>query len=418
MANLKKKIKLIKILSTVLVILLGLCVVKLVLKENNNQESVVTSASYQKIVKTIKQEHFVSVTNTSDVELYTYKDGKFKKEGTLKSDSKVNLKAIKHDYLQLSDSKYYLKGRALKKIKAFKNDNSYTRWSAYNDDVEVKSPKLYDQNDKLKYHLDNTYKFEVILKDTNTVSVVFNSELLKIKNSDITSTLSGVRSNTYAEKVPVFMFHFFYDQSKGESGTDGNWTEISQFRADLKAANEHSYQSLRMSDLNLWMDGKINLRPGSFIISMDDNNESVKRLAYPALEEAKVYGTNFVVTSWGENFKTNLASDYVEMQSHSDNLHVGGCSEGHGGAFLCDSLADGIKDVKTSSQKLGGANVFCYPFGDYNDHTISVLKQAGYQMAFTTQYGYVTKDLNKYILPRIRMSAGYGPDYFIGILAG
>mgnify|MGYP004496891763 CR=1 FL=1 len=61
-------------------------------------------------------------------------------------------------------------------------------------------------------------------------------------------------------------------------------------------------------------------------------------------------------------------------------------------------------DVLLSSEVLGGANIFCYPFGQYNDLDIKVLEENGYKMAFTTKGGRVKKGSSKYELPRVRIS--------------
>ncbi len=48
----------------------------------------------------------------------------------------------------------------------------------------------------------------------------------------------------------------------------------------------------------------------------------------------------------------------------------------------------------------------------YNDNAIKVLKDAGYNLAFTTQGGRVYKGSNKYTLPRVRMSKGISMSEF------
>ena len=68
-------------------------------------------------------------------------------------------------------------------------------------------------------------------------------------------------------------------------------------------------------------------------------------------------------------------------------------------------------DVLLSSEVLGGANIFCYPFGQYNDLDIKVLEENGYKMAF--KYGPNSKDYKKanrsddlFEIPRLNVSHG------------
>ena len=41
----------------------------------------------------------------------------------------------------------------------------------------------------------------------------------------------GKKSNN---SLPVLMYHYFYDKSKGEKGKNSNWMEISKFSDQLK----------------------------------------------------------------------------------------------------------------------------------------------------------------------------------------
>ena len=61
-------------------------------------------------------------------------------------------------------------------------------------------------------------------------------------------------------------------------------------------------------------------------------------------------------------------------------------------------------DLETSSKTLGGATIFCYPLGQYNQTGINALKNTGYKLAFTTKGGRVYEGASKYELPRVRIS--------------
>ena len=63
-----------------------------------------------------------------------------------------------------------------------------------------------------------------------------------------------------------------------------------------------------------------------------------------------------------------------------------------------------LADLKTSREKLDGSTVFCYPFYEYNEYSIKVLKEAGFTMAFAGEKaGGKTKvipGIDKFRLPR------------------
>ncbi len=56
------------------------------------------------------------------------------------------------------------------------------------------------------------------------------------------------------------------------------------------------------------------------------------------------------------------------------------------------------------NKELLNAKYFAYPYGRYDENTIKYLKETGHEMAFTISQGYVTKDLNRYELPRFPIS--------------
>ena len=124
----------------------------------------------------------------------------------------------------------------------------------------------------------------------------------------------------------------------------------------------------------------------------------------------KIPVTSFVITYWyGDRAKDK--QQYVDYESHSYDMHKAG-KNGKGVMLSWDY--DKIKDdVLLSSEVLGGANIFCYPFGQYNDLDMKVLKENGYKLAFTTKAGRVKKSSSKYELPRVRISGNTSLSEFI-----
>ena len=54
-----------------------------------------------------------------------------------------------------------------------------------------------------------------------------------------------------------------------------------------------------------------------------------------------------------------------------------------------------LKDLKTSQEKLDGSFAMAYPFFDFNERAIKLLRQAGFRLAFIGQY-----DTNGYSTPK------------------
>lgn len=204
-----------------------------------------------------------------------------------------------------------------------------------------------------------------------------------------------------SEGLPVLMYHFFYDKSKGETGQDGNWIEILNFEEQMKYLAENDFYFPTWQEVEDYIDGKIELPEKSVVITVDDGDPSFFDLAVPVIQKYDVFATSFVITYWYGNRAENKENN-VSYQSHSYDMHKAG-TNGKGVMLSWDY--DKMKDdLALSSEVLGGANIFCYPFGQYNQLDIEVLKDTGYKLAFTTQAGRVKKGTSKYELPRVRVA--------------
>ena len=211
-----------------------------------------------------------------------------------------------------------------------------------------------------------------------------------IKQSEIKE--ERIKNNKYlSEKgLPILMYHFFYDKTKGEKGKDGNWIEISEFEEQIKYLTTNEFYYPTWQEVEEYLDGKIKLPEKSVVITVDDGDPSFFELAVPIIQKYDAYATSFIVTYWygdrAENKENNIC-----YQSHSNDMHKAG-SDGKG--VMLSWNYDQIKeDVVTSANILGNANIFCYPFGHYNELDIKVLKENGYNLAVTTE---ARKSKNRY----------------------
>lgn len=204
--------------------------------------------------------------------------------------------------------------------------------------------------------------------------------VVKKKTSSSTST----KVNTSKRGLPVLMYHFFYDKSKGEKGTDNNFMEVSAFEEQMKYLADNNYYFPSWSEVEAYVNGTKTLPEKSVVITIDDGAASFVKYAIPIIEKYNVKATSFVVTSWnGNTLPKQYKSSHLNFQSHSHDMHRAG-SNGKG-RIVNLSYKDALEDVTKSKNIIGNCTVFCYPFGHYNDTAKKVLKDAGYTLAFTTQ---------------------------------
>ena len=200
--------------------------------------------------------------------------------------------------------------------------------------------------------------------------------------------------------LPVLMYHFFYDANERE-GQDNNWLEISKFEEQMKYLQEENFYFPTWQEVEAYIDGKIDLPSKSVVVTVDDGDPSFFKLAVPILQKYNATATSFVITSW-YGYVANDKQANVYYESHSDCMHEAGTNGK--GVMLSWSQEKIENDLETSSKTLGGATIFCYPLGQYNQTGINALKNTGYKLAFTTKGGRVYEGASKYELPRVRIS--------------
>ena len=232
----------------------------------------------------------------------------------------------------------------------------------------------------------------------NSDTITSESESKAMKLED------GKKSNN---SLPVLMYHYFYDKSKGEKGKNSNWMEISKFSDQLKYLKDNDYYFPTWDEVSDFVDGKVDLPKKSVVITIDDGHESLYKLAIPELDKYKIPATAFIIT---KNFDTSNLEKYknstIDFESHTDNMHRPGGTYGHGGIFPALSIDKSVEDLKTSIEKLGGnASTLAYPYGDCTDRTKQAVQKAGIKLAFTTVNKKVKPGMNKYELPRVRISS-------------
>jgi peptidoglycan/xylan/chitin deacetylase (PgdA/CDA1 family) len=200
------------------------------------------------------------------------------------------------------------------------------------------------------------------------------------------------------------MYHFFCNSAEGVPCKDNNWIERDHFEEHMRYLQENNFTTLKMIDIQRFVNGNVRIPEQSVAITIDDAHWSLFEYAYSSLVEFDQIATTFAITHHNRDWESLLLSNHLELHSHSHDMHRGHCDTGRGGVMQCIDFDEGVADLQLSRSLLNDTTVFCYPFGDYNDHTIAMLQEAGFALAFTTVNGLVTRDSAPLTLPRVRIS--------------
>ena len=301
------------------------------------------------------------------------------------------------------DDEYYVKYQDVDKIDALTLYSSrYKSYILFNENIVTNDKtSFYDKNNNLVYTFNKSFDLSIIIKDDNRYGIEFNNRLLYVKKDDIKETKEN--NNTELKNstgVPVLNYHFAYEDD------DNTCNQVichsaSQLKEHFSYIKDNNFFTPTMKELEMYIDKKLQLPQKSVVITFDDGWKADVARKY--VDEYEINATLFLITSWYN--KEQFESEYFEVHSHGDNIHNGGlCSGGQGGEIKCMDHDKLLTDLKTSREKLDGSTVFCYPFYEYNDYSIKVLKEAGFTMAFAGEYAggkiKVTPGIDKFRLPR------------------
>ena len=411
-----KKNSIIILIISVLIIILGIVVIFLY---NNYQEEQRKLEEQRKIeyIESIKDNYNKYVITLRETDLY---NSKKEKVGTINSGVKIELKDkviddIEDDYFELSLFKdHYIFFEDVNPTESLDiKDDYYKNYIVFNENcVTENKTKFYDTNFNYLYEVNESINAPIYIKEDEYYGVEYNNELVYLKKDKANVQASDNTSEKNAKNIPVFLYHFFHNHNKYENWTSVISLRIDKFEDQLKYLTDNNFMTLKMRDLELYVEGKVQIRENSVVLTIDDGNESIYTMAQPVIEKYGVNVTVFAVTSWDPD-AFNKQTEYMEMHSHTHNMHITGrCRGGQGGLFKCIDYDEGLQDLKTSREILNNSTYLAYPFGEYTDSSIQMLKDAGYTMALTTNYGKAKVGDNKYLIPRIYIYNQYTIDTF------
>lgn len=375
----RKNNKIIIIISLLLIILIG--VIIFIYYSKDSVMPIIDNT------KEIEKHYNEFVKTNKEAILYNEKEEEIGKIG---KDVELTLNNINIDkdtkYFSIKDLEgYYIKYEDVDKIDKLTDiDQRYKEYIPFNQNIVTNdTTNFYDENDNLIYSLKKELSLPIIIKEDDKYGVEYNNRLLYVKTEDVKEVVDNHNTDkTNSTGVAVLNYHAFYDENDAEARANCN-TSIchsrKQFKSQLDLIKEKGMLTLKMKEVEMYIDGKIRL-PKSVLITIDDGGRTKDGI--DLLTEYKMYATIFLVTAWFDP-KDYYKTEYIELHSHSDHMHeTGDCPTGQGGGIQCLDEKTIQEDLKKSREKLNNTTYFCYPFYEYNEYSIKMLKEAGFTMAF------------------------------------
>ena len=149
------------------------------------------------------------------------------------------------------------------------------------------------------------------------------------------------------------------------------------------------------------------------LLTIDDGFKSFYENAWPILKQRKIPFIIFINT---ETIGSNGYMGWSEIKEISsfEFVHIGNHSHTHD--YLVDKSDKEIEDdLKTSinifKEKLNHeTKFFAYPFGEYKNSYIEIVKNLGFEYGFGQHSGVMDITKSKYELPRFPINEKYGEE--------
>lgn len=360
-------------------------------EENKRQEKISLIKSHYN--KYVKIDH--------EVNLYDDKENVI---GSVKN-IELELKDIEIDentkYFYSDTIDAYVKYEDVVKIDSLtKEDNYWKNYIPFNKEVMlIKGKKLYiNDNSFYQFNL-KEIKFNPIIIDGEKYYFEYLGHLVYVNKSDIEKEIETSYSAEIASSIAVLNYHYIVNKDAGElkECVQSICITDTQYEEELKYLKDNGYYTATMKDTELFLTGKVNLPKKTVVITIDDGWYVARNIAL--LEKYEMHGTLFLIGNLAQ--PDAYKSDYLEIHSHGWNIHnIGECPGNLGGAILCKDKQYLLDDLKKSRDSLNNTTYFCYPFYEYNERAIEILKEAGFTMAFKGGRVKAKPGVNLFKVPR------------------
>ncbi|WP_427337980.1 polysaccharide deacetylase family protein [Caloranaerobacter sp. DY30410] len=286
----------------------------------------------------------------------------------------------------------------------------------------------YERN-LLIFLKDNNFKVILNIKskkfliNDNGVNIEMHTDIQTIGRKyyvplNVLSKIVNTNKINFAENVPVLMYHHLLEKKdiKGKLVNNSAVIAVESFSQQMKVLHEQGYTTITLDELEKYLKGEILLPKKSVLITFDDGYKSNYVYAYPLLKQYGFRATVFIITqhipyqmtefnpeklqiiSWQEIKKS---MDVFDFASHTHDLHR--LNDKNISYVICKDKEEVLKDLKLSMEILD-TKYLAYPYGQYNEETLNILKELGYTLAFTIKTGKVKPGDDLLQLKRIRIN--------------
>jgi peptidoglycan/xylan/chitin deacetylase (PgdA/CDA1 family) len=212
--------------------------------------------------------------------------------------------------------------------------------------------------------------------------------------------------------IPILMYHSIASMPKGTVMRSLH-VPPRLFKLQMWLLKFFGFKGLGMGELQPYLEGK---KTGKVVgITFDDGFKNNLTYALPILKKFNFSATCYIISHniGGINYwdldkgipENPLMNEGEVKEWIAGGMEIGSHTQNHVRLTECDHdvATKEISRSKLDLQNRFGCSIehFCYPYGDYNNQMVEIVKDAGYQTATTVNRSRVEPNNDLLTLPRI-----------------
>jgi peptidoglycan/xylan/chitin deacetylase (PgdA/CDA1 family) len=193
-------------------------------------------------------------------------------------------------------------------------------------------------------------------------------------------------------EVPILVYHRITKQVT----KDGVSISFDKFKAQMNYLRMHNYKVINLSFLIKSINNRKNLPKKSVVLTFDDGYVDFYEYAYPVLKDFGFTASIFLVSSYiGRYADWNEKVLLLDKQQIQELIKQGFCFYSHTKSHKMlpllnnkekyNQIYDSKKELEDILQRK--VDYIAYPYGEYDESTIEVVKSCGYLAGFATDKG-------------------------------
>ena len=219
------------------------------------------------------------------------------------------------------------------------------------------------------------------------------------------------------QRVAILMYHKVGAPVRCARDRALNVTPAS-FARQVRLIGRLGYRVMPLVEAVHALSRDITLPRRTACFTFDDGYICVRDHAAPILAAASHAATVYVPTAWvgdASRWAPHAGADVLPIMAWEDLRRLRDAGWEIGGHTRSHSRLGALPDVHAHAEIAAGladteaalgraARTFCYPYGDRNERTADLVREAGFIGACTTTSGVVTIGREHYLLPRVKVA--------------